>query len=338
VKKKSISILEIAKKLNVSPTTISFVLNGKAKEQRVSERMVKKILAYVKKTGYQPNTFAQGLRTGKSKLIGLMIEDISNPFFANVARLIEDKAYENGYRIMYCSTHNETEKARAQIKMFKDCRVDGYIIAATDGIEADIKKLIKEKEKVVLFDRHFHNIPADYVVINNESSCFTAVTHFINNGFKNIAFITTELKQLQMLDRLNGYKKAVKKNQLKSFVRKIPYTQKPDNITKEIESFLTENPKIDAVLFATNYLGVYGLQAISNLGYKIPKDIGVIAFDDHIVFQLYQPSISAIEQPVESISENIINRLLLKLNGTETSPVQIEIPTNFIQRKSAQKK
>jgi LacI family transcriptional regulator len=338
LKKKRISILEIAKRLEVSPTTISFVLNGKAKEQRVSDQLVKKILAYIKKIGYQPNTFAQGLRTGKSKLIGLMIEDISNPFFANIARLIEDKAYENGYRIMYCSTHNETEKAKAQIKMFKDCRVDGYIIAATDGIERDIKKLIAEKENVVLFDRHFREIATDYVVIDNEASCTKAIAHFARNGFKNIAFITTELNQLQMVDRLNGYKKGIKKNSLESFIKKIPYALKPETITKEIENFLTNNPKIDAVLFSTNYLGIYGLQAIANCGYKVSKDIGVIAFDDHIVFQLYNPPVSAIEQPVELISEKIIDRLLMKLNGTEKSPVQVEIPTRFIERKSSQRK
>ncbi len=338
MKRKRISILEIANKLKVSTTTISFVLNGKAKEQRVSDKVVKKILGYVKKIGYKPNSFAQGLRTGKSKLIGLMIEDISNPFFANVARLIEDKAYENGYKIMYCSTHNDTAKAKELIQMFKDCGVDGYIIAATDGVESDIKKLLSEKEKVVLFDRHFKDISTDYVVINNKQSCFNAISHFVDNGFKNIAFITTELKQLQMLDRLSGYKKAIKKYNLKEFVKKMPYTQDSKTITTEIEAFLKANPKIDAVLFATNYLGVYGLQVINKLGYKIPKDIGVIAFDDHIVFQLYNPPISSIEQPIELISENIISTLLQKLNSNENVPSQIEIATSFIERRSSQKK
>jgi LacI family transcriptional regulator len=338
VKRKKNSILEIAKKLNVSPTTISFVLNGKAKEQRVSDKVANKILAYVQKTGYKPNTFAQGLRTGKSKIIGLMIEDISNPFFANVARLIEDKAYENGYRIMYCSTHNDSEKAKDLIKMFKDCRVDGYIIAATDEIESEIEKLILDKEKVVLFDRYFKNITADYIVVNNEESCYNATTHLANNGFKDIAFITTNTKQLHMLDRLNGYKKAIKKNSLKPLVKKIPYTQDNEIINRELEVFLTANQNIDAILFATNYLGVNGIQVITKMGLDIPNDVAVIAFDDHVLFQLYNPPISSIAQPIELISESVINALLQKLNNTQKGQIKGEIPTSFIQRKSSQQK
>jgi LacI family transcriptional regulator len=338
VKRKNISILEIAKKLQVSPTTISFVLNGKAKEQRVSDKVANKILAYVQKIGYKPNTFAQGLRTGKSKIIGLMIEDISNPFFANVARLIEDKAYENGYKIMYCSTHNDSEKAKDLIKMFKDCRVDGYIIAATDGIESEVEKLIADKEKVVMFDRYFENIPADYVVVNNEESCFNATSHLIQNGFKDIAFITTDTKQLQMLDRLKGYKKALKKYHLKSIIKKIPYTQENEIINHEMEGFLKSHPAIDAILFATNYLGVNGIQVITKMGLKIPDNIAVIAFDDHVLFQLFNPPISSIAQPIELISESVINALLQKLNNAKKDQIKAEIATFFIQRASSQKK
>jgi LacI family transcriptional regulator len=342
VKRKKISIVEIAKKLKVSPTTISFVLNGKAKEQRVSDKVVKKIEAYVSKTGYKPNSFAQSLRTGKSKLIGLMIEDISNPFFANVARLIEDKAYENGYRIMYCSTNNNIDKAKAQIKMFRDCHVDGYIIAATNGIEEDIKKLIAENEKVVLFDRHFDEIKVDSIVVNNEESCYQAVMHFSQNGFRNIAFITTDQTQLQMIDRLNGYKKAIRKIKAKSFITKIDYNHTTEEIIEKIKIFLCDH-RVDAVLFATNYLGVYGLEAIHELKYKIPKDIGIIAFDDHVLFQLYNPPVSAIEQPIELISDAIISRLLGRLNENadetvKTESAKIEIPTALIERKSSQAK
>jgi LacI family transcriptional regulator len=337
VKNKKISILQIAEKLKVSATTISFVLNGKAKEQRVSDKVTRKILAYVEKIGYKPNTFAQSLRTGKSKIIALMIEDISNPFFANVARLIEDKAYENGYKIMYCSTHNDSEKAKDLIKMFRDYKVDGYIIA-TDGIEPEIKKLLADKEKVVLFDCYFENTPADYVVVNNEESCFNATTHLVSNNFNNIAFITTNTKQLNMLDRLNGYKKAIKKNQLKSFVKKIAYTQDSEIIKHEIEIFLKANANINAVLFATNYLGVNGIQVINRMGFNIPRDMAVIAFDDHVLFQLYNPPISSIAQPIESISEQVINALLKKMNNDENGQIKIEIPTSFIQRKSSQKK
>lgn len=338
MKSKKVSLSEIAKKLNVSPTTVSFVLNGKSKEQRVSEEMVRKIEKYVEKVGYKPNTFARGLRTGKSKIIGLMIEDISNPFFAGVAKLIEDRAYQDGYKIMYCSTHNNPAKAADLIKMFKDCRVDGYIIAPTENMGDEIKALLKEKEKVVLFDRYFKEIPADYIVVNNEESCAQAVIHFATQGFQNIAFITTASTLSQMTDRVHGYTKAIKRRGLKPLIKKIAYTEDNTIIDREIERFLTANPKIDAILFATNYLAINGLGVIRKLGYKIPKDIAVISFDDHVLFQFYNPPISSIMQPVAQISESVINTLLLKLTGKESQQTRLEIPTSLVLRQSSQRK
>jgi LacI family transcriptional regulator len=338
MKKKKISISDIARKLHVSPTTVSFVLNGRSKEKRVSDEAVKRIRNYVEQVGYKPNTFAQSLRTGKSHIIGLMIEDISNPFFASVAKLIEDRAYEDGYKIMYCSTHNDQKKARDLIKMFKECRVDGYIIAPADGMEDEIEKLLKEKEKVVLFDRYFKNIPADYIVVDNEKSADRAITHFVREGFTNVAFITTTSAQSPMKHRLAGYTKAIRRNGLKPLVKKIKYTEDHDLIDKEIESFLISNPQVDAILFATNYLAVNGLEMIRKLKRKIPDDIGVISFDEHILFHLYDPPISAILQPVEEISENVISILLEKLNGRSTTQKQLELPTKLELRKSSQRK
>lgn len=336
--RKKISISDIARKLRVSPTTVSFVLNGKAKEKRVSDEVVEKIKRYTDKVGYKPNTFAQGLRTGKSRIIGLMIEDISNPFFASVAKLIEDRAYEDGYKIMYCSTHNDQKKARDLIKMFKDCRVDGYIIAPADGMEDEIEKLLREKEKVVLFDRYFKNIPADYVIVDNEKSADRAISHFIHEGFRNIAFITTTSAQSPMKHRLAGYTKAIKRNGLKPLLKKIKYTEDHDLIDREIESFLISNPQVDAILFATNYLAVNGLEMIRKLNRRIPDDIAVISFDDHILFQLYDPPITSIIQPVEEISENVIDILLEKLNNRPHSQKQLELTTTLEFRKSSQRK
>src|SRR5689334_21841982 len=100
MKKKALGISDIAKELNVSITTVSFILNGKAREKRISDSLAEKVLKYVKKVDYSPNHLAKSLRTGKTNLIGLIVEDISNPFFANVARLIEENAYKKGFRII----------------------------------------------------------------------------------------------------------------------------------------------------------------------------------------------------------------------------------------------
>ena len=114
---KKLSIVDIANELKVSKTTVSFILNGRAKEKRIGEDLVERVTKYVEEVGYKPNSLAKSLRTGKSNTIGLMVEDISNPFFASIARLIEDRAYKNGYKIIYCSTDNDTQKTRELISM-----------------------------------------------------------------------------------------------------------------------------------------------------------------------------------------------------------------------------
>jgi len=337
MRKKSIGIGDIAKQLNVSITTVSFILNGKAKEKRISADLTEKVLKYVKKVNYSPNHLAKSLRTGKTNLIGLIVEDISNPFFANVARLIEENAYKKGFRIIYCSSDNDTDKTRELIKVFRERQVDAYIITPSAGIEKDVQELLQEDSTVVLFDRYFSELPTNYVVVDNAGSTLNAINHFIDQGFKNIAFITLESDQTQMHERLNGYKKAIKKSGLKSYIKKVPFHPTSNNYIEHITSFLQKEKAIDAVFFATNYLGISGLEAIKNLDKKIPTDIGVISFDDHELFRLYSPSITAVAQPIEEMSEQLINILLNNVDDQEEvfEEKRITLPASLIIRNSS---
>ncbi len=335
--KKKLSIKDIAAQLNVSTTTVSFILNGKAKEKRITDDMVEKVLGFVDKVGYKPNLLAQSLRTGKSNIIGLLVENIANPFFATIARQIEDIAYKNGYKIIYTSTDDDTQKTKNYLQIFKDRQVDGYIIAPPMGIEKDIIELVKTGKPVVLFDRLLPELTnVDYVGINGEESVYHAMLHLRVNGFKNIAFITTDSLQTQMEDRLSGYEKAAKELGLATQVKRIPFNQTKAAFEKQITSFLQKNSALDAVIFATNYLGVSGLKAIKLMGLNIPKDIGVLVFDDNDLFELHTPSISTIAQPIEAIAQQVISILLNKLNTPieERLSQTILLPTKMLIRNS----
>jgi LacI family transcriptional regulator len=216
---KKISIRDIGKELGISITTVSFILNGKAKEKRISEALTEKVLKFVEEVNFKPNMMAQGLRTGKSKIICLMVEDISNNLlFAQVARLIEEEAHSKGYRIIYCSTDNKTQKAAELIRLFRDRSIDGFIITPPEGIEEEIQALMDEDIPVVLIDRNLPELKCNYVGIENLNSTYEAINHLITNGFKNIGFLTIESEQMQMADRLGGYLKAVEDARLKSYV------------------------------------------------------------------------------------------------------------------------
>jgi len=314
--KKRLSIVDIANKLNISKTTVSFILNGRAKEKRISEELVERVIKFVEEVGYKPNSLAKSLRTGKSNIIGLMVENISDHFFANIARYIEDRAYKNGYKIIYCSTDNDAAKTKDLIAMFRDRHVDGYIIAPPVGVEDDIAELIKDELPVVLFDRYFPNIESSYVVTDNMYGTYNATQYLIDQGYKKIAFITFSSHQTQMQARMDGYEKALKENNLKPHIKEVVFNQDAQYIIEPITDFLKKNTDFDAILFGTNRIGVCGLKVISNLGIKVPDDVAVISFDDYDVFELYSPSITAIAQPIEEIADNVITILLNKLNTT----------------------
>jgi LacI family transcriptional regulator len=336
--KKKLSIVDIANKLNISKTTVSFILNGRAREKRISEELVERVLKFVKEVGYKPNSLAKSLRTGKSHIIGLMVENIADPFFANIARYIEDGAYKNGYRIIYCSTDNDADKTRDLIAMFRDRHVDGYIIAPPVGVEEDIAELLKDDLPVVLFDRYFPGIDCSYVVTDNLNSTYTATEYLVEQGYKKIAFITLESHQTQMQARLDGYKKALEQNNLDPYIKEVALNQETKLMSEPIVDFLKNNKDLDAIIFGTNRIGTCGLKVIHNMGIRVPDDIAVISFDDHDVFELYTPSITAIAQPVEEIAANTINILLSKLDSStpNTDNKKVTLQNDLRYRGSSQ--
>lgn len=340
LKKKKISIQDIATRLNISKSTVSFIVNGKAKEMRISEELTNSVLKLVNEVGFKPNHLAQSLATGKTNSIGLIVENISDPFFARIASLIEERAYNSGYKIIYSSTNGETAKAISLLKMFEERQVDGYIISPPVGVEKEIQSIIDNGSPVILFDRYLPGICTDYVGIDNLDITYKACKHLYKRGFSKIAFVTLDSKQSQMQERLKGYQRLVDEYQLEFYLLEIPYNYKNRQSVRRISNFLKKHKEIEALCFATNYLGVNGLESIRNLNLSIPDDIAVVVFDDNELFRLHSPSITSIAQPMEEISVHLINILLEKLGLNRVkSERKIEIiPSKLIVRDSSSRK
>lgn len=332
---KALSIKDIAVKANVSITTVSFIINGKAKEKSISEAVIEKVEKIIEESGYKPNQIARSLRTGNSNIIGLIVEDISNSFFAKIARLIEDKAYKHGYKITYSSTENNVEKAQELINMFKSRKVDAYIISPVKGLEEDIRMLINDNKPVIFFDRNLPDVETNYVGANHFSASYQSIESFIKQGKKDIALVTTDIDVQQITERFEGYKKALLDYGLTykdELVLKIHFNQDEASTIDEIKT-LFNFQKIDAVLFATNYLAISGLKVLKSIKKKIGTELSVIAYDDHEAFELHTPGISTIQQPLEEIAETVIKLLLSQLSSKTKLPNQeVIIPTTLIIR------
>jgi LacI family transcriptional regulator len=333
---KALSIKDIAKKANVSITTVSFIINGKGVEKNISTAVIERIEKIIQEDGYKPNQVARSLRMGTSKIIGLIVEDISNPFFAGIARLIEDKAYKKGYKIIYSSTENQPGKTKELIDLFKSRQVDAYIIAPAEGARIEIEKLLLENKPVVLFDRYLPDLNVNYVGIDNFSASYNAVKQFVKDKRKNIALVTVDIDVEQINHRLDGYKQALIDHQMPfsaGLVIKMPFGQTKEETIDRLVQLFKSHPEIDAVLFATNYLAIGGLMALKQMNKMVNERFSVIAYDDGDVFKLHTPQISAVEQPLDEISDNIINLIFQQISAKEQlAPQQIILSGRLIIR------
>ncbi|WP_443937608.1 LacI family DNA-binding transcriptional regulator [Pedobacter sp. MW01-1-1] len=334
--KKKILLKDLANRLNMSITTISFVVNGRAREKNISDATIKRVLDLVHELEYQPNTLATSLRTGKTKTLGFLVDDISEPFFSGIARFIDEKAAEMGYKILFSSTRNDTKKGKELLQIFQDRHVDGYIIALPVGLERDIELLIETGVPVVLFDRYVPGLKSDYVIIDNHAAVLNATQHLINNGYINIAFVTAFTEQQQMIDRMNGYLSAMEQKGLKSTVITIDYGVEKSG-QQQVTDALWGDEKYDAVIFAANYICLDGLRAFRDAGKDIYKDLAVLSFDDFELLSFSRPAVTAVAQPLEEIAENVMKIMMSRLHEKDVphGNKQIVLPANLIVRGSS---
>lgn len=332
---KRVSLKDIAKLVGVSPSTVSFVLNGKARQMRISQGLADKIMEVAKKEGYQPNPVAVSLRTGRSNMLGLIVENISGYFFASLARIIEDEAAGFGYKVVYCSTENNTRKGQELIHMLSQHQVDGYIITPTPGMEEDILELLSHNKPVVLMDSYFPGIDVPYVLVNNFDAVAIGMDHLVSKGYKRIGFVTVDLGLIQMQQRLQAYRETLQKYNMPAdddLVLTIGYNYREQDAIDQITAFIRDkNPQ--ALFFATNYLGLLGLDSIRKLNKRLPEDLAMISFDDHDVFRLYPPGITSIQQPVEEIARTAMKLLMSQLGKTDRMENRkVEIPARLLER------
>lgn len=334
-----LTLKDVAKLAGVAPSTVSFVLNGKGKQMRIRDEVAQKIMQVAEKAGYEPHRMAVNLRTGQSKTLGLIVESISGSFFASLAKTIETEAERNGYNVVYCSTENNAQKGAELIKMLGRQMVDGYLITPAPGMEKGIQQLVQQQRPLVLMDSYFPGIKAPYVLINNFEGVHQGVKQLVKKGLTKIAFVTVDLDLIQLDERQRGYVTTLKEHKIpvkKKYILQVKYHRQHSDSLKEIRTFLEENPDLEAIFFATNYLGILGLEAISDLKLKMPDDIAVMCFDDHDIFRLYPPGISVIEQPIENIARTAIDMLMQQLDKSK-GPLKryaVELPGRLILRGS----
>jgi len=334
---KRVSLKDVAQHVGVSIALVSYVLNGQEKEKGVSPEMTVKIRKAIAKLNYQPNLVAKGLKSGKSHTIGLIVADISNPFFSAIARVIEDETTKHGYVLIIGSCDENAAKSRHIEAVFLNRQVDALIMTPAIGSQRQIKDILKKKTPVILIDRYFENLKVDSVRVENYEAALTGVLHLINNGRRRIAMVTYRTGLLHFRDRKDGYKAALAHNNL-PFNPKWVVEASYENLDQDIAAGLGQllrTESLDAIFFANNTLAVAGLKTINSLGIKVPNDVAVVSFDESEAFDLFYSPVTYIRQPIEAIGKEAVRMAIDRIKGSTTETSMITIPATFIVRESS---
>ncbi len=327
---KKIDLEKVAKDLGVSKTLVSLVLNNKGDKYGISAKTQKEVFEKAKELNYKPNLIARGLRTGKSNIIGLIVADISNPFYAKISRSIEYSASRKGYNLIICSSEENDKKEQELIEiLIKGQNADGVIVSSTQNTAKLFNELQAENKPFVLIDRYIPKLKCNYVTVDNYKGAFELTEHLISSGYKNIAMLTISPHFISSVhDRVNGYKDALKKHGIgfnKKNLREIPFNNIPALVEQELKDLVSGKTPIDALFVVNNNLAVYCFETINKLGLKIPKDIALTCFDDLDMFKFSDPPITAVAQPVEEIGEKAFELLLSLMNSKNSPPENKEI-------------
>ncbi len=338
MKNGKVTLSSIAEELKVSKTLVSLVLNGKGDQQAINKATQEKVIKKAKELNYQPNQVARGLRMGQTNTIGLLVADISNPFYARITRSIEHFAEAEGFSLMVCSSDEDSERELRLVRMLFDRQVDGIIMSSTLNDSALLKELIPSSFPLVLIDRKLNNCNGHFVGVDNENASYLAVIELFVRGHENIGLLTVTPDYISTLkDRKRGYQRAVleMKGEIRpEFTLQINYQEIKDKNYQTIIDFIQSNPEITA-LFTTNSNTAVGcLEAAKSLHLSIPEDFSIITFDDVELFQYTSPSLSSIAQPLDEIGKSAVAILLEDIKNGFTKPKQEILQTQLIIRES----
>jgi len=328
------TILDVALKAKVSIATVSRVVNDSS--HKVNSTTRKNVLNAVKELDYRPNALAKGLLKKKTMTVGIIIPDISNPYYAEIVRGIQDLADQFGYAIILLNTDRNQDRIIKHIYFLREKSADGIIFSG--GIihgERVLSSLKELRERVVVIGRHKVDFPA--VVIDNVGGAAKAIQHLIGFNHRRIGFIGGPDKSTSSRERLSGYKSALIQNSCpidKNLIKKGDLTPRSGYLlAKEL---IQEEP-LTAILAANDQMAFGAIRAAKELGSKVPEALSVVGFDNIPFSSYFDPSLTTVEIPMYHVGAAAMEMLVNLISGKHSEKVRW-FDTKLLVRDSTAKK
>ncbi len=329
MREKRTSITDLANSLGVSKATVSFVLNGKGDEYHISKGMQAKIHAKAKELAYVPNFFAKGLRHGKTKTVGLLVGDISNAFYGELCKTIQEELYKQGYNVLIVNSNDNPEAECVLLNELIQRSIDGMIISPCNSIETLIPILRSTHIPFVFTDR-IGDENADFVGINNEKEAEKLVSKFSVKPNR-LAIISQHSNAISTINsRINGAVKGCEKGNIEHVLVNLPSEE--SEIIAAIKDLLDSG--VDSFLPLNNKVALKTLASLKQLNMEIPKQVRIISFDDSEAFSYFSPAITALLQPIDLIGKETSLRMLERLKDPSNPGKHLMVSCTFIARGS----
>lgn len=312
----SSTLKNIADKTGFSVSTVSRVLHDNSKKYKISEETQEIIKKAAKETGYRVNALARGLRLQKTFEIGVIVPDLSNPFFSTLIKSIASELRKRGYNFIVYDSDEDITSERSAIKSLLEKQVDGLVIASVGQEFSHIQKIQESHIPVVMVDRCFDALNADSVSVDNVKGALLAVNHLIKEGHTRIAFIQGLPGTYANETRLQGYKTALEKSGIEideSLIVGDDFRSLNGYLETKLLLKLPNPPT--AIFTAGDLIALGALEACRENKVTIPGDISLITFDDPVFASYLSPALSAIEQPISKMAEMAVAMLYRRMRN-----------------------
>ena len=331
----STTIYDVAKKAGVSIATVSRVLNNSS---AVSERTRQQVKKAIEDLNYTPNVIASALTKKSTLTLGLLIPDISNPFFSELSRGVEDASNDFGFNTVMCNTDYSSEKEATYISLLRQKSVDGFIISTAHYNDQNVISLLKENVPLVLLGRDIEDsegYPVDVVGSDNVKGGYIATKHLIELGHEKIACLLGPPQIKVNLEREFGYIKAMEEAKLKVYHEIVGYGDfKLEFGYKKTLKILKGHIKPTA-FFAANDLTALGvIRALKTLDISVPKNVSVVGYDNTILAEMTDPPLTTVNQQMRKMGYLATELLIKKIKGERTVNERVVLDIDLVVRKS----
>jgi LacI family transcriptional regulator len=325
----------IAARLGVSVTTVSRSINGQGTRYRISEKTQRAVQRLARRLDFAPNPIARGLRLKKTATIGLVIPDVSNPFFARIAHRIAVAARDHRHSILLADSQEDTALEVEAIGLLMRRQVDGLILCPVGLSDAHLRPMARASIPFVLVDRHFPKLPLPAVTSDNVSGARQAMRHLLDSGHRRIGVLQGLPGTSTNRDRIAGLRAALATRRLAfdpSMVAGDTFLE--DSGYRATRRLLRTRPRPTALFAMGNLIALGALRAIADAGLRVPHDVSLVGFDDHPYAAHLATPITTVAQDVDALGRVAAELLFARIGGHRATPVTRTIPTRLVERRS----